>query len=295
MKNPFVVNAILLLVALIWGLGFVPQREGMNYLSPVAFNALRFAFGALTVLPLLLLSRSISTQQIFDRKTLILGSLLGILLFGGATFQQMGIQYTTLGNVAFITSLYAIIVPIIGFFLGYRYGLIVWLGGIAATIGLYLITGASAELQLKGDILALLGAIFWAIHLLVLAKKASEFNQLVLAFYQFLFCAMFSVISAVFSQEPLLPTDSIGYFWPLLNGVIVVGVAYTLQVIIMQYAEPFSASLIFALEAVFGALAGYYIYQEQMGIAALIGAAMMLLGCVLAQMPNSQRQANQTE
>ena len=287
MNKPIVVNLCLLLIALLWGFGFIPQREGMDYMGPAAFNAWRFGLGALTLLPVLILLKSVSLKEL-DKGTLSLGLVLGLLLFGGATFQQISIQYTSLANVAFITGLYVIIVPVIGYFIGYRYRIIVWLGGLTAITGLYLMTGSSTDIKLKGDLLALVGAAFWAIHLLVLARKAANFNQLILAFFQFLFCAVFSVLGALIFEGQVLPEQSDGYLWAALNGVIVVGVAYTLQVFVMEYAEPFAASLILALEAVFGALAGYFVYQEQMGIAALIGAAMMLLGCLLAQMPNAQ-------
>lgn len=288
MKNPWVLNLTLLLIAAIWGFGFVPQREGMNYVGPSAFNALRFALGAATLIPVLLLSRRVQLEDLFDRNTFWLGVLLGALLFGGATFQQISIQYTTLANVAFITGLYVIVVPAIGFFIGYRYKAIVWIGGLVAIAGLYLMTGSSNEISLRGDLLAMVGAVFWAVHILVLARRAMHHNQLALAFYQFVFCAVFSMVVAVGHEGQLLPEESMGYLWPALNGIIVVGFAYTVQVIVMEYAEPFAASLMFSLEAVFGALAGYFVYTEQLGAAALAGAAMMMIGCILAQLPGTQ-------
>jgi drug/metabolite transporter (DMT)-like permease len=294
MKNPLVINLTLLLIAVIWGFGFVPQRLGMDYLGPAAFNALRFGLGALTLVPLLLLlNRRNNFSALSNRPTLVMGLVLGGLLFGGATFQQISIQYTSIANVAFITGLYVIIVPLIGVFIGYRYRLIVWLGGLLAMIGLYFMTmaGAQGENALKGDFLALLGAVFWAIHLLVLAKRAGSHNQLVLAFYQFVFCAVFSAVAALAFEATLLPVEAAGYIWPALNGVLVVGVAYTLQVLVMEHAEPFAASLILSLEAVFGAIAGYLVFSEQWGMAALVGGIMMLFGCILAQLPESEKRS----
>ncbi len=287
-KSALSVNLALLLVAFIWGFGFVPQRLGMDYLGPAAFNAQRFALGALTLLPLLLLQRRRAGGALVNTGTLPLGIVLGGLLFGGAIFQQIAIQYTTLANVAFITGLYVIVVPLIGMFIGYRYGAVVWAGGIIAIIGLYLMTGGSTELALRGDILALIGAFFWAVHLLVLAKKAGNHPQLSLAFIQFAFCAVFSLAAAVVMEGKIIPDAAIGYLWPVVNGVIVVGIGYTLQVLVMDKADPFAASLIFSLEAVFGALAGYLVFTEQLGLAALAGAGLMMLGCVLAQLPSGE-------
>lgn len=287
MKNPVVVNLTLLLIAFIWGAGFVPQRLGMEYLGPSAFNALRFALGALTLLPLLVMLRSITWQSIFNRNTIIMGAMLGVLLFAGALFQQLSIQYTSLANVAFITGLYVIIVPLLGFFVGYRYAWVVWCGAFIAIFGLYLMTGASSQISLRGDLLALIGAVFWALHLLLLARRAGAHNQLALAFLQFSFCALISLLFATSTEARLLPEGLIGYLWPLVNGVLVVGIAYTLQVVVMDHAEPFAASLILALEAVFGALAGYLIFSEQLAWAALLGAALMLAGCLMAQLPGT--------
>lgn len=291
MNNKVVVNLTLLLIALIWGAGFVPQRLGMEYLGPGAFNALRFTFGALTLVPLLLLSKSVNLTGMRGSGTLVLGLLLGALLFGGALFQQISIQYTSLANVAFITGLYVIIVPLIGFFIGLRYTLIVWLGGVLAIVGLYLMTGVSNEISLRGDFLALIGAVFWAVHILVLAQKAGRHQQLALAFYQFVFCAIFSFAYALYAEQIILPAALVAYLWPVVNGVIVVGIAYTLQVLVMEHAEPFAASLILALEAVFGAMAGYLVFSESLAMAAVLGAAMMLLGCLMAQLPGSAKQA----
>jgi len=289
MNNTLKINLGLLLIAFIWGIGFVPQRLGLEYLGPSAFNALRFAIGALTLIPILILFKSVSLSAL--RNSFLLSLLLGSLLFLGAAFQQAAIQYTSLANVAFITGLNVIFVPILGFFIGYRYALIVWFGGLLAIAGLYLMTGSSTELSLKGDLLALVGAVFWATHLLTLAKKAGDQNQLTLAFLQFTVCAMLSAVVALGFEERLLPATIEGYLWPMVNGVIVVGIAYTLQVIVMEYAEPFTASLVFSLEAVFGAAAGYIVFSETLGLTGLIGAGLMLIGCVLAQLPGSQHKS----
>jgi drug/metabolite transporter (DMT)-like permease len=287
MNKPILVNLVLLLIAVIWGFGFVPQKLGMQYLGPAAFNALRFALGALTLLPLMLLMKSVTLASLFNRSTFSMGMLLGALLFGAALLQQISLQYTSIANVSFITGLYAIVVPLIGYFLGYRYGLIVWGGGLIAVIGLYLMTSGGDAGRLKGDLIAMLGAFLWAIHLLVIAEKAAKFNQIVLSFFQFVFCALLSLGVAASYESKILPTEAIGYLWPLVNGIVVVGIAYTLQVIVMQHAEPFAAALILSLEAMFGAIAGYLWLSEQMGSAALVGAIMMLLGCLLAQMPGA--------
>jgi len=290
MKNPIVVNLTLLLIALIWGAGFVPQKLGMNYVGPAAFNALRFFFGALTLVPVMLIMSSVRRTDIANTSVIKFGALLGSLLFAGALCQQVALLHTSVANVSFITGLYVIVVPVIGFFLGYRYAAIVWLGGIIAIVGLYLMTEGGAGGTLKGDLIALVGAFVWALHIILISERAAHHNQLSLSFFQFIFCAMFSLVVAVFYEGQVLPLELRGYFWPLVNGVIVVGLAYTLQVIVMQYAEPFAASLILSLEAVFGAVAGYLVFSEYKELGALFGAALMLVGCIMAQRPSARHE-----
>ncbi len=287
MKSKLQINLCLLLIAFIWGVGFVPQRLGMETLGPSAFNALRFIIGAITLMPILLLFKSVTWQNI--KQGIPISLVLGTLLFLAAVLQQSSIQYTSIANVAFITGMQMIFVPIIGYFIGYRYTTILWLGGTTALLGLYLMTGSSTEISIKGDLLALLGALFFAIHLLVLAKKAAHHNQLALAFIQFLVCGSLSALVALGYEDRLIPNNFDGLFWPMVNGVFVVGIAYTLQVVVMEVAEPFNAGLIFSLEAVFGALAGYWVFTEVLNIAGIIGAILMLTGCLLAQLPSAQR------
>lgn len=289
MSKTLGVNLTLLLIAMIWGFGFVPQKLGMDYVGPAAFNALRFGFGALTLVPVMLIMRSVSIDKLIDPTMLILGLLLGGLLFGGALFQQVSLQYTSVANVSFITGLYVIVVPVVGFFLGYRYGLIVWSGGILAIIGLYLMTEGGDAGAIKGDLIALAGAVMWAIHLLVIAERAAKFNQIALSFMQFLVCAVLSLLAAGYFEGRVLPDAPIGYLWPIVNGVIVVGIAYTLQVLVLEHAEPFSAAVILSLEAVFGAIAGFLIFDESKTMMALVGAGLMLTGCLLAQMQEGKR------
>jgi len=289
MNKVLAVNLTLLLIAVIWGFGFIPQKMGMDYVGPAAFNALRFAFGALTLVPVMLLMSSVSANDLIRSDSLKLGFVLGVLLFGGALCQQISLLYTSVANVSFITGLYVIVIPLIAFFLGYRYGFIVWLGGIVAMLGLYMMTDGSDAGALKGDLIAMLGAVLWAIHLLVISERAAKHNQIALSFIQFAGCALLSLVVAYFYEGQVLPLQSKGYLWPLVNGVIVVGVAYTLQVLVMEHAEPFSASVILSLEAVFGAIAGYLVFDESKTLMALLGAGLMLVGCLLAQVQEGRK------
>ncbi len=289
MKRSVWVNPCLIFIALIWGIGFVPQKLGLDYLGASAFNAWRFAIGGLVLLPVLYLAGALTKRTFMSRSSLILSLVLGVLLFAGALMQQISLKYTTIANASFITGLYVILVPAMTIALGYRYKLIVLLGGLIAVIGLYLLTQGGTGLALKGDTFALIGAVFWALHLIVMSERSGQHDSLVLAFFQFMFCAFLSLVYALSFENNLIPNAAIGYLWPIVSGVIVVGIAYTLQVWVMDKAEPFAASIIFSLESVFGAIAAYFVFDQSLGVAGLLGAGLMLVGGVLAQLEEASK------
>ena len=285
--TPLLVNGMLLLVAFLWGVGFAPQRLGMDSLDAMAFNAWRFGFGALSLLFVFFFIR-LKFSEFKQVNVIIGGFVLGVLLCAGAGLQQMSIGMTKLANVAFITGFYVILVPVLGLFMAHRYPLITWVGGVLALIGLALLSGFTGELSLtdvglQGDILALIGALFWALHLLAITYFVARYNQFVLAFYQFVFCSLISAGISLGFEERVIPTDNMGYVWALVNGILVVGIAYTLQVIVLKQAKPFVAAVIFSLESVFGAMIGYWFFDEVLGLYGLIGALLMLFGCILSQ------------
>ena len=292
--SPLLVNGILVLVAFLWGAGFAPQRLGMETLDAMAFNAWRFGFGALTLIPVFFLMR-LKLYLFLDRKAIFGSLVLGLLLSAGAGLQQVSVGMTKLANVAFITGFYVILVPVLGLFVAHRYPLITWLGGLLALFGLALLSDFTGEFSLteqalKGDLYALLGALFWALHLLAITYFVARYNQFVLAFYQFVFCAVISAAYSLSFEERVIPVESSGYVWALVNGIIVVGIAYTLQVIALKQAKPFVAAVIFSLESVFGALVGYWLFDEVLGLYGLVGALLMLLGCILSQWPEKEKE-----
>ncbi len=291
--SPLLVNGILVLVAFLWGAGFAPQRLGMETLDAMAFNAWRFGFGALTLIPVFFLMR-LKLYLFLDRKAIFGSLVLGLLLSAGAGLQQVSVGMTKLANVAFITGFYVILVPVLGLFVAHRYPLITWLGGLLALFGLALLSDFTGEFSLteqalKGDLYALLGALFWALHLLAITYFVARYNQFVLAFYQFVFCALISAGVSIGFEERVIPIDNMGYFWALVNGVFVVGIAYTLQVVALKHAKPFIAAVIFSLESVFGALVGFWFFDEVLGLYGMIGALLMLFGCVLSQLPEKDK------
>lgn len=287
----FRAELLLLLAAVIWGFAFVAQRVGMNHVGPYTYNGVRFILGALSLLPLLLLRhRSAAPGQTFSWRTTLAGSLLaGLALFAGASLQQVGLVYTTAGKAGFITGLYVIIVPLLGLLWGQRTPWSTWIGAVCAVAGLYLLTMSDRLTLAEGDSLVLIGAFFWACHVLIIGwLSGRHVEPILLACLQFVICAVLSLTVAV-ASEPLSWTGLVGGIWPILyGGLLSVGIAYTLQVIAQRDAPPAHAAIILSLETVFAALGGWLLLDETLSERGLMGCALMFAGMLLSQVSLSR-------
>lgn len=310
-KGAFRAELLLLLTAAIWGFAFVAQRAGMGSIGPFAYNAARYAVGALSLLPLIAYRRrhaglaesaaatpGSGRAGLARNKARSLGYplLAGSILFMGASLQQLGIVTTTAGNAAFITSLYVVLVPLIGLFAGRHPGLKGWLAAGLAVAGLYLISVNGRFSVSPGDLLVLVGALFWAFHIIVIGSLAGKADPVELSAGQFLVCAVLS-LGASFVLDPPFPAGS----WlaalgaaaiPILyGGIFSCGVAFTLQIVAQRTARPSHASIILALEGLFGAIGGILILGEALTARLAIGGGLMLAGAVLSQLAPAEKKA----
>lgn len=284
-------DALLLLTAVIWGFAFVAQRVGMNYIGPFTFNGIRFALGCLVLLPFLLKEKQQEKTTgnrpgQYPFRYFFLGSLLsGLLLFGGASFQQIGMVYTTAGNAGFITGLYVVIVPIIGLFIGQKSNFGIWLGACFAAAGLYLLSTTGEITIALGDLLVLIGAFVWAAHVIIIGWFSPKTSALRLAVAQFAICSILSLIASVLQDETVSTKAIWGAALPLAyGGFLSVGVAYTLQVVAQKSAHPAHAAILLSLEAVFAAIGGWLLLDEAMTPRELAGCALMLAGMLFSQL-----------
>ncbi len=284
----FKADILLLITAIIWGAAFVAQRVGMDYVGPLTFNAVRFALGAVALLPLIYRldaeKKRDGTYQQVDKGSFVKGSLIaGAALFLGATLQQWGLVYTTAGNAGFITGLYVVFVPIFGLFFKQKTGLPTWIGAVLAVIGMYLLSVNEGFHIEFGDFLVLCSAFFWAGHVIVISLLATKVDPVKFAAGQFTACSIFSFIGA-FLVEDVSLTGIMGGAVPILyGGLMSVGVAYTLQVVAQQDAKPAHAAIILSLESVFAALAGWMLLGEILSAQGIIGCGLMLCGMLISQ------------
>jgi drug/metabolite transporter (DMT)-like permease len=280
-------DALLLLTAAIWGLAFVAQRVGMDYVGPFTYNGVRFALGSLTLAPLLVAGRKglgPSALPVSDLMFILGGGALGAILFVAASLQQVALLYTTAGKAGFITGLYVVIVPILGLFWHQRPSAGTWVGALLAAAGLYLLSVTESFRMEYGDVLVMVSAVFWSFQVLMVAWLSPRSRPVELAFYQFSVCSLLSLITAVLF-ETVAWTSLFAASVPILyGGVLSVGVAYTLQVVAQRRAHPAHASILMSLETVFAALGGWVLLGETLSLRGGIGCGLMLAGMLVSQL-----------
>lgn len=272
----------LLLAAVIWGFAFVAQRVGMEFVGPFTFNAVRFALGGLSLLPAAYFLRRAKPAP---RPRLLLGGgvLLGLVLFGGASLQQMGLVFTTAGKAGFITGLYVVLTPLLGLLWRQKTSWNAWLGALLAVLGLYLLTVEGPLSIGRGDALVLLGAFFWAGHVQLTGWLVQRLDALWLSVVQFAVCALLSAVVACLGEEVALSGLQQAAAAILYGGLLSVGVAYTLQVVGQKNAPPALAAVLLSLETVFAALGGWWLLGEMLSGRALWGCACMFAGMLVSQ------------
>ena len=278
-------NLLLLLTAIIWGLAFVAQRAGMEHIGPFTYNGIRFGLGSLSLIPLLLYTEKRRQRTGADKRTMIIGcAMAGGVLFCGASLQQAGLVYTMAGKAGFITGLYVVIVPILGLFIKQKTGLGMWVGAVIAAWGMYLLSVTEALTIATGDLLVLLGAVFWAIHVLIISWLSPKMNPIKIAVVQFAACSILSLLTAVVVEEIVWQGIKNAAIPILYGGLMSVGIAYTLQVVGQQKAHPAHASIILSLEAAFAAIGGGLLLGEQLSMRGLTGCALMFAGMLISQL-----------
>jgi drug/metabolite transporter (DMT)-like permease len=261
----------------------------MEYLGPFTFNGVRFILGSISLIPIMLLNR----KRTFDEKPIFPllsnnnllkgGIIIGLILFFGASLQQIGIIYTTAGSAGFITGLYIVLVPIIGIFFRHKSSNNIWIGAGVALIGLYLLSVKNDLTIDTGDLLILASTLFWALHVLIIAKYSPRTDSIQLAFFQFLLCGILSLIVALFTESIELNRILDAIIPILYAGIASTGIAYTLQVVAQRDAHPSNAAIIMSLEAVFAAIGGWIILSEEILLRGIIGCGLMLTGMIFSQ------------
>lgn len=302
-------SLILLLTATIWGIAFVAQSEGGDAVGAFTFNATRSLIGSLVLIPVIFLLGRLnpsddtansqsenspaagtsagSKGNLFTRnRTLILGGIsCGICLCLASNFQQLGIMYTSVGKAGFITACYIVIVPILGLFMKKKCSPFIWAAVALALVGLYLLCITDGFSIGKGDILVLICAFLFSLHILVIDYFSPKVDGVKMSCIQFLVCGILTAIPALIFEHPQLSAFKGAWGSILYAGIMSCGVAYTLQIVGQKNMNPTVASLILSLESCISVLAGWIILGQKLSVKEIIGCVVMFCAIVLAQLP----------
>ena len=293
--NRFVLrqSLILFLTACIWGLGFIAQSVGMDYVEPFTFTAARNILAFLVLVPYIALmdkrkqknDTSVIKQ---NKKFLIIGGICcGICLFAASTLQQFGVKYTTVGKAGFITAMYMVLVPIFGIFLHKKAGLKVWTAVALASLGMYFLCITKGEFRLQlGDSFVFACAVGFTFHILVIDYFSPKSDGVKLSCIQFLVCATLSSVCMLIFEKPDIGSILAAGVPILYAGVLSSGVAYTLQIIGQKGMNPTVASLILSLESVVSVLAGWLVLDQKLSTREICGCVLAFAAIILVQLPD---------
>lgn len=307
MKSRQVRNSLLLvLTAMIWGAAFVAQRTGGDAVGPFTFNGIRSLIGSAVLVPVIFLldrihpsdKKPVTKQQ---KKTLWLGGICcGTALFLASSAQQVGMYLgTPAGKAGFLTACYILLVPILGLFLKKKCGWNIWIGMLITVAGLYLLCMTDTLRFQPSDLLVLLCALLFAIHILIVDYFSPKVDGVRMSCIQFLVCGLLSMIPMV-SVDMGCSAEGFSSWLPgLMNpdawiailyaGIFSCGVAYTLQIVGQNGLNPTIASMLMSLESVFSVLSGWLILHEKMGARQIMGCVLIFAAIILAQLPVRQK------
>ena len=296
-KNSPSSSALLVLTAFIWGVAFVAQSQGMNYVGGFTFIGVRYLLGGLTLVPVLVFMKTKGPQE--DRgqagqmsrrtRTGIVGGICcGLCLVTASSLQQFGIAETTVGKAGFITALYIVLVPLAGIFLHRRVGLNIWVSVGLAVVGMYLLCITEGFSMGRGDFLVFLCAIGFTFHILVIDYFSPRADGVVISCVQLFTAGVVGSVLMFALEKPTLA--GIGAAWLPIGyaGIMSSGVAYTLQIIAQKNLDPTIACLIMSLESVFSLLAGWVLLGQVLSLREMLGCVLVFVAIVLAQLPGKQ-------
>lgn len=290
-------SLILLLTALIWGVAFVAQSVGMDYVGPYTFNCVRFFLGGLVLIPGMALLNRISPPSEEEkknrqahRKELVIGGIFcGLALCLATSLQQIGIMMTdSVGKAGFITAFYIIFVPVLGLFFKKKCGVFVWIGVVLALAGLYCLCITESLTVERGDILLFLCALTFSGHILIIDHFSPLVNGVAMSCIQFFVSGIISAVLMLLLEQPAISQLFAAWQPILYAGVLSCGVAYTLQIVGQKGMNPTVASLILSLESVISVLAGLIILHQKLSVRELLGCVLMFAAILLAQMPQEK-------
>lgn len=293
MNNTFWAHVGLLFITFIWGTTFVVVQRAISFVEPFTFNAIRFLLAGLILLFIQFLYPQKKTK-----KSILPGALIGVFLFGGYLFQTFGLLYTTSSKAGFITGLSVVLVPLFSYvFFRHKTRMLTIFGVAIATVGLFLLMTERSFVLQKGDLLVLLCAISFALHIIVNGLFSKEYSPLFLSTIQILTVAFLSSLCAFAFEDyhrlfsVALWSNVFFVFSILLTALVGTALAFFIQTAAQTYISPTRVAIILSTEPVFAALTGVFVANEKLTLSALTGCACILSGMIFAELPAKKHPA----
>ena len=272
----------------IWGSAFIAQDMGMDYIGPFSFTSGRMFLGFISLVPFFFIFefRKIKEKKFSYNIILFYLSLLGFFLSGGNALQQYSLLYTDVANSAIFTIFYVLIVPAISYFLfSKKIHWSVWPSVFVCIIGGFLLTEINNVTVRLGDSLVLLGAFFWAFHIVYLSKFLKLFN------YPIAITMGACLIGSIIAFIPSLVFENITLGNLLMEknellyaGVLSSGIAFLLQAYSQQNLSPAPVAIIFSLEGVFAAIFGWILLNQFLSDLKIFGIVLILIAVIFSQL-----------
>jgi len=279
--------AMLLSASLIWGVAFVAQSAGMQYVGPYTFTAVRSALAAIGLgILILILDKTSLKSKNTDKKTLWrAGIILGVVMTIASNLQQIGLVTTSAGKAGFITSLYIVLVPVFGLFIRKRPHPMLWISVLVALVGLYFLSIRGDFSMSKGDLLVLASAVAFTFQILLVDHFSPKVDIIRLNCIQFSVMAILSFVPMMIFEQPKVAAISNAWLTIVYAGLFSGCGAYTLQMLGQRRVEPTTASLLLSPENVFSALAGWVILGQRLSARELAGCALVFVAIISSQLP----------
>lgn len=287
-------NLLLLLAAVIWGVNFVFSKNAAEVIGPFTFMALRYFFGATTIVPFVLFlekRKPLEERTHYNKESFLkvvkLASVMGFVQLCCAVLGQWGLEYTNASKAAFLTATYVVIVPLLAFILfRSKASLNMWLGVALATFGLYNLcaTGTESFSINPGDIMVIAGAAFGALHMLLISKYVKFINGMHLICIEFYIASIYCAVFALILEKPVWSDILTCGPEILYASVLGSGICYMFQVTAQKHTDPTIAALLMSLESVFGAFAGVIVLGETFTFKEILGSACVFASVILAQL-----------
>jgi drug/metabolite transporter (DMT)-like permease len=276
---------------MLWGFAFVAQKTAMDSLGPLSFSAIRYAIGAVAILPLVFWELRRHKLEVGGRDRWLI-TLISLSFFLGVYLQQAGLTMTTVTNAGFLTSLYVLFVPLLSLGLLFqRPHPIIWLCMPMALVGVYLLNGGRLDSFNLGDLLVVGSAVCWGYQVLMIGIVSKRTGlPITISVICFAATALLSTGGAIAFETPTIPAFLDNWIEIVYSAIFSTAIAFTLQAVAQQYVPPANAAIILIAEGLFAALGGALLLHERLSFIGYAGASLIFFAILIVELIPALRQ-----